>query len=120
MSKELAGRRILVVEDEFYLADDLSRGLRERGAEVIGPVASFADAERIIVAGDFDCAVLDMNLRGEMTFPLADRLDLAGIPFLIATGYNSGALPDRFSQHPRIEKPFEPDQLADAIPPLLS
>jgi DNA-binding response OmpR family regulator len=98
----------------------VTRALRQSGAEVVGPVATIADAERAIGSAHFDCAVLDMNLRGEMSFPLADRLQAAGIPFLIATGYNSGSLPERFSNHPRIEKPFEPEQLAAAIPALLS
>ena len=116
----LAGKRILIVEDEYFLASDLARLLKDRGAEVVGPAANLPEAERLVGEGGLDCAVLDMNLRGEMTFPIADRLKAAGIPFLIATGYNSASLPERFATHPRIEKPFEAEQIATAIPALLS
>lgn len=119
IGNSLRGRRILLVEDEYYLADDVSRMLRDCGAEVIGPAGTLMEAEGLVGEGGFDCAILDINLRGEMSFPLADTLERAGIPFLIATGYNSGSLPDRFSGHPRIEKPFEPEALAAAIPLLL-
>jgi DNA-binding response OmpR family regulator len=113
-------RRILIVEDEFYLADDLSRSLRGEGAEVIGPVGTLAEAEALVDGQAFDCAILDMNLRGQMAFPIADRLRDAGVPFLIATGYNSASLPERFDGLPRIEKPFDPDAVVAALPPLLA
>jgi DNA-binding response OmpR family regulator len=116
----LSGRRILVVEDEFYIADEISRILRQSGADVVGPFATLGEAEQAIGTGQFDCAILDMNLRGEMSFSLADRLEAAGIPYLIATGYNSGSLPERFSGQPRIEKPFEPGELAAVLPGLLA
>ncbi len=118
--KPLSGRRILIVEDEFYLADDLAGALRRDGAEVIGPVATVADAERIVSEGALDCAILDINLRGEMSFPVADCLEGAGIPYLIATGYNSASLPERFQTVSRVEKPFDLKQVTTAIPPLLS
>lgn len=115
----LRGRRVLVVEDEYYLADDLSRALAEAGAQVLGPVGALADAEAALEAGAFDCAILDMNLRGEMAFPIADRLESAGIPFVIATGYNSASLPDRFHSCPRVEKPFDSSAVIGAIGDLL-
>lgn len=116
----LGGARILILEDEYYLADDLTRSLRREGAQVIGPVATLADAEKLVEEQAFDCAILDMNLRGEMAFPIADRLRDAGVPFLIATGYNSASLPERFSGLPRVEKPFDPDKVVAAMPSLLS
>jgi hypothetical protein len=57
-----------------------------------------------------------MNLRGEMSFPVADFLTQAQVPFLIATGYNSASLPERFSGVPRVEKPFDVGQVMAAIP----
>jgi DNA-binding response OmpR family regulator len=112
----LGGKRILVVEDEYYIADDIVRALRSRGADVVGPFATLAQAERIMDKGALDFAVLDINLRGEMSYPVADRLAALGVPFLFATGYSIEAIPDRFSTIPTLQKPVDPDMLARLIP----
>lgn len=106
--QKLQGSRILIVEDEYLLADDLSETLVEAGAEVLGPIASIEDATAFI-AGEaaIDAAVLDVNLRGDMVFPVADALRARGIPFAFATGYDEWALPERFADAPRVEKPFK-------------
>jgi DNA-binding response OmpR family regulator len=93
--------------------------LTDRGAEVVGPVGTLEEAANCMARERFDCAILDMNLRGDMAFPIADRLKEAGIPFLIATGYNSASLPERFSNVPRLEKPFNPSEVVAAIPAIL-
>jgi DNA-binding response OmpR family regulator len=116
---ELKNRRILIVEDEYYLADDLARALASCGAVVVGPVGSLAEAQAL-ADENIDCAILDMNLRGDMAYPIADRLDEAGIPYLIATGYNSASLPDRFKGLPRVEKPFDVGEVIAALPDLLA
>jgi CheY-like chemotaxis protein len=113
---DLSALRILIVEDEYYVADDLARALEGLGATVLGPVATLEEAERLVAEGRFDCAVLDMNLRGEMAFPIADRLEAQGIPFVVASGYNSASLPDRFSAVPRVEKPYDPAQVVAILP----
>jgi DNA-binding response OmpR family regulator len=107
--------RILIIEDEYYLAADLAEALVARGAEVIGPIGTLGEAMDAIAADPPDQAVLDMNLRGELSFPIADRLDAAGIPYVIATGYSAGSLPERFRGKPRVEKPFRPEQLAQLL-----
>ena len=119
MAGAFSALRILIVEDEYYLADDLADALRQQGAEVVGPVGTLAEAREMVEHERIDCAILDMNLRGDMAFPVADRLQQAGIPFLIATGYNSASLPDRFSYVPRVEKPFNPSEVTAAIPVVL-
>ena len=116
----LSAVRILIVEDEFYLADDLARALRAQGADVVGPVGSLAEATEMVERERIDCAILDMNLRGDMAYPIADRLKQAQTPVLIATGYNGASLPDRFSPLPRLEKPFHPHEIAVAIPQVLA
>lgn len=107
--------RILIVEDEYYLAADLAEALRERGADVVGPVGTFEEAMRAVAEGDIDQAVLDMNLRGEMSFAVAERLDEAGIPYVIATGYSAESLPESLRDKPRIEKPFRPERVAEML-----
>ena len=116
----LSDLRILIVEDEYYLAADLAQALAAEGADVVGPVGTLAEASDLVERERFDCAILDMNLRGDMAYPLADRLEEAGIPFLIATGYNSASLPERFGGAPRIEKPFNPNEVTAAIPGLIA
>jgi DNA-binding response OmpR family regulator len=110
--QDLHGMRILVVEDEAYLAADLAESLRVRGATVIGPAATLAQAYRAIETHWIDRAVLDLNLDGEMSYPIADRLEAAGIPYVIATGYAADALPERFRGKPRLEKPYRAEALA--------
>jgi DNA-binding NtrC family response regulator len=107
----LSGKTILLVEDEYYIADDVRRTLNAAGAEVLGPFATLNRAGEAIDAGGFDCAVIDLNLHGESALPIADRLLEEGRSFAIATGYGSGAVPERFNEVPRIEKPFDPPAL---------
>jgi len=114
-AQPLSAIRVLVVEDEYYIADDLRRTLKSAGASIIGPVGSIAQAEAAIEKGGFDCAVLDLNLHGDSAAPLADRLKARGIPFAIATGYASGAVPERHDDVPRLEKPFEPSQVIEIV-----
>lgn len=111
----LRGARILIVEDEYYLAHDLARALAERGAEIVGPVGTVAEAEQLISTNGLDCAILDINLRGDMAFPIADRLEATGIPFVVASGYNAESLPERFADVPRVEKPFDSEQVIAAL-----
>lgn len=113
--EDLHAMRVLIVEDEYYLASDLAEALRERGAEVIGPVGTFEDAIRTLESTWIDRAILDVNLRGEMSFPIADRLEAAGIPYVITTGYSAESLPERFRAKPRLEKPFRPEAVARMI-----
>ena len=115
----LRGVRVLVVEDEYYLADDLANALKGAGAEVLGPAGTLEEAHRYVRGERFDCAILDMNLRGDAAFPIAERLEEAGIPFLIATGYNSVALPEHLRNVPRVEKPFDVAQVVEALPGLM-
>jgi DNA-binding response OmpR family regulator len=104
---QLSGKRILLVEDEYYIADDVRRTLIAAGAEVLGPFATLPKAHEALDEGGFDCAVIDLNLHGENATPIADRLLDEGKSFAIATGYGSGAVPDRFRAVPRLEKPFD-------------
>jgi CheY-like chemotaxis protein len=112
----LAGRRVLIAEDEYYLADDVRRLLVEHGAEILGPLPTVRESVRAVaeVAG-IDCAVLDINLRGEDVFAVAQMLRQRGIPFVLATGYGEAHIPDEYRSAPRLEKPFEPAALLNAV-----
>jgi CheY-like chemotaxis protein len=104
----LEGRRVLVIEDEYYLADDIARLLRKIGAEVIGPVGEVDDALQLVRDGDaVDIALLDINLRGEMIFPVADELRRRQIPFIFTSGYERSPLPPDYDDVPLLEKPLD-------------
>lgn len=119
--QKLEGFRILIVEDEYFLADDLDEALTGAGAEVLGPIPSVEAATAFITGGAaIDAAILDINLHGEMVFPAADALRERGIPFAFATGYDQSALPDRFAQVPRLEKPFKGARVAAVLAPLMA
>ena len=103
---DLSGRRVLVVEDEYLIAADLARRLVQRGAEVIGPAARLAEAEAAAESGRFDLAILDMNLGGQSTAPLARRLRADGTSLLFCSGYSAESLSfDGLDDVPRIGKP---------------
>jgi DNA-binding response OmpR family regulator len=106
MTTPLNGRRILVVEDEYYIAADMRDLLLRAGAEVVGPVANVPAAMWMVDTKKLDAAVLDVNLDGVMSFPVADRLIQTGVPFTFVTGYDASALPDTYRDVPRIPKPF--------------
>jgi CheY-like chemotaxis protein len=113
--------RVLVVEDEFYIADDMANALRKLGAEVIGPVSTQERALDLVSSGDaVDAAVLDVSLRGRGVFPVADVLAERGVPFVFATGYDQSAIPEGYEAVPRWEKPFDPHDLAKALPQLIA
>lgn len=106
MADLLRGLAVLIVEDEFYLADDLAAALSGVGAKVLGPFGRVEDASRLIEGGEaVDLAILDIDLVGDRVFPVADLLRARGAPFLFATGYDPEIIPDRFIGVPRLEKP---------------
>jgi CheY-like chemotaxis protein len=120
MALPLAKFHLLVVEDEYYIADDIAQALRRLGAEVIGPAADRDEAVSFLEAATrIDGAVLDINLHGQPIYPVADLLRARGVPIVFATGYGAAAIPERFEEVPRWEKPFDTDRLARTLPGLL-
>jgi hypothetical protein len=107
-TSQLRDLRILVVEDEYWLADELCTELTEAGAIVIGPAASVADALALIESAD----QLD---GGVMGFPVADLLAQRGVRFVFATGYDDDAIPSRFSGTTRYQKPVAIRQIERAL-----
>ncbi|CAA2143996.1 MULTISPECIES: response regulator [Methylobacterium] len=104
----LQARRILVAEDEYFLADELSSALQDVGAEMLGPVASVEGGLRMLERGAApDGACLDVNLGGENVYPLADALIARAVPFVFTTGYDQADVPDAYAHIRRLEKPVE-------------
>ena len=113
----LSNSRVLVVEDEFYIADEMASALRKLGAEVVGPVPTKDKALALLASEDtIDAAVLDINLKGQAVYPVADALTERGVPFVFATGYDRAAVPPEYHRVPLWEKPFNPQALAQALP----
>jgi len=112
--------RILVVEDDFFIADDLAAILEQHGAAVMGPISNVGDALNLLADSRPDCALLDVNLAGEMAFGLAAALRERGVPFLLITGYDRQALPEAFADVAILNKPFTGLILIEAIERLLA
>jgi CheY-like chemotaxis protein len=109
-------RRILVVEDEYIIACELSLELEDVEATVVGPVGNLADAMALINSGEsVDGAILDVNLGGQLTYPLADLLAERGVPFVFTTGYDAAMIPARFASVVRCQKPVEGRRVTQAI-----
>ena len=115
-TKTLAGRRILIVEDDFFIADDFAATFEGAGAQVVGPAATLSEAFDLIERTErLDGALLDINLQGELAYTLADALRARGVPIVFATGYDRGAIPERYADIPLCEKPVDPQQVARAM-----
>ena len=112
----LTGRRILVVEDDFYIAEDMACQLEAGGAKVIGPVANVAAAFGLIEQAEpIDGAVVDVNLQGVMSWPIADALFRRGVPFVFATGYDRAFIPERYAGVSCCEKPCNFHMIGKAL-----
>jgi DNA-binding response OmpR family regulator len=111
----LDGCRVLIVEDEYFLAGDLEKALKSQGATIIGPFADFDAAYRRAARDHFDVAIIDVNLRDKEAYPIADELMRQSIPFLFYTGYGDDVIPERFKDVKLWVKPFEPPDLIETI-----
>lgn len=116
----LSGRRILVIEDEYFLAVELDRDLTAAGATVLGPVPSVQAALELLAADEApDAAMLDVNLGGQMAHPVADVLLTRGVPFLFMTGYDQTTLPEQYAAVRYLQKPIESSVIVRELSRLL-
>lgn len=112
----LRGLRVLIIEDEALIAMVYEDLLAEQGCESLGPAASVAQALALIAADPPDAALLDVNLDGEISGPVAERLHQEGIPFLVVTGYEDlGLGVPAMEAAPRLCKPIVPETLIEAM-----
>ena len=112
---DLAGLRVLVIEDEAMVAMLLEDMLAEIGCEVVGVASRFDDAVEKARLLTFDIAILDVNLNGRDTIAIAESLAERGIAFLVATGYGATGLPDALFRAPLLHKPYRQRDLARAL-----
>jgi two-component sensor histidine kinase/DNA-binding response OmpR family regulator len=105
------GRRVLLVEDEALVAMMIQECLTECGHSVVGPIARASDALQAAREGDYDAAILDINLGDGMAYPVADIVSARGVPFVFVTGYEADTIDERFSNVPILQKPIERQML---------
>jgi two-component SAPR family response regulator len=120
-----APRRVLVVEDEFHMAQYVDGILRRMGMQVVGPVGTLRQAMILAEMEPVDAALLDVQLQPDVclphhdrVFPVADMLRRRRIPFSFVTAYEDRTI-DRFPTDPVLRKPFREDQLQNVVRRLL-
>ena len=107
--------KVLVVEDESIVALDIENMLEEIGCKVVASVPRLVKALYLASSLDIDLAVLDINLAGEVVYPLAFRLADRGIPFVFSTGYSTATLPPELRDRPLVKKPVTLGSLKKAV-----
>lgn len=108
--------RILVVEDEYFIAQEIAEALESAGLTVLGPCPKVSAALELLAAVEAcDAAVLDASLRGVSSLPVCEALALRGIPFVVVTGFSVGQLPERMAAAPVLTKPLDPEKLVSVL-----
>lgn len=111
----LSGKRFLVVEDEYLIAEDVAAELRRAGAKVVGPAGSMPHGIRLMAQGLPDVAVLDINPRETLAYPLLDQLIEAGVQVVITSGYDEEMIPERYRHLSRCDKPASAASVVRAL-----
>lgn len=118
----LKGWKVLIVEDQFLLAEEMSGIIRGLGGQVVGPFATTEASLQLLRTTRVDLAILDINLDGEQVYVVAEELRNHNIPFFFATGYEPWVVSLQFQDAPHLEKPVNSFSLIQAIgkldPPL--
>ena len=110
-----AGTRVLVVEDEYLLAQTVAEHLQKAGCLVVGPVATIEEGVNLAHNGLVHCAVVDANLDGSFSTPILDALAARGVPAAVLGGYDHAAMPSAFRKWPFLQKPVDPASLQDIV-----
>jgi len=112
---EGAKLRVLIIEDESIVAMMIEDLIVDMGHEVVGTAGRLEQAQQLAEELALDFAIVDVNLNGQHTYPVAETLKTRGVPFVFATGYGAQGLKDEWKQSPVLQKPFQPEDLARAI-----
>jgi CheY-like chemotaxis protein len=113
--KTAAGKRIFVVEDEIMIRMLLEGMLTDLGHSVAAEAGDLRQAVDLARQGQFDLAVLDVNLNGDSVTPVVEILAERGVPFIFASGYGQRGLPEAYRTAPILQKPFQSEALEEAI-----
>ena len=108
-------KRILVVEDSALVIMCIEFMIEDLGWQLIGPGRRLSEALALARMSNFDAAILDVNLDGEMSWEVADLLLGKSIPFIFTTGYDASILPARFANIPIVRKPFTDEELREML-----
>ncbi len=109
------GLRVLVVEDEAPIALQLEDMLVDSDCEVVGPASRVAQALKLIDDETVDAAVLDLNIAGDLVYPVADALEKRGLPYIFVTGYGASGLTEPYRSRRVLQKPFSRRELLQAM-----
>lgn len=115
MTDGAARLRVLVVEDEPLIGMDIEDALEGLGHEVVGPITELTEALDLATIEALGCAILDINIRGGHSYPVADMLLKRGLPVLLLSSYGEQTLPERLHEEARLPKPFTGAQLDKEI-----
>ena len=113
--KAAVRRSIFLVEDEVMIRMMVADMLEEIGYVIAAEAGDIDDAVRLVQVTDFDIAILDVNVNGRVITPVAEAVQLRGLPFIFATGYGAQGLPEKFRDRPALQKPFQIETLARTI-----
>lgn len=119
MHSALEGCRVLIVEDELAIAMLVESALEDEHCLIVGPFGSLREALAAARSETLDLAVLDVNLAGEMVYPVAEVLAERGVPFLVLSGYGATALPADRKHWPICGKPFRMNELVATLAGLM-
>ena len=107
--------RVLVVEDEAAISILMEDMLADLGIEIVGPASRLDPALQLARGADLDAAIVDINIAGVQSYPVADVLRSRGVPVIFATGYGSSVLPDRFKSCQILQKPFDQHRFSETL-----
>ena len=111
----LTGLQVLVVEDEALVALQLEDMLTESGCKIVGPASRVHQALELLEGQQVDAAILDLNIAGELVYPVADALAKQGLPYIFATAYEASSLEAPYQSRLVLQKPFSRRQLLQAM-----
>ena len=111
----IAGTRVLLVEDEAIIAMTAEDMLEELGCETVATAMTLAEALDAAERESFDVALLDINLNGSESLPVAAKLREAGLPFIFTTGYGAAGHGSAYEEAPLVTKPYQLADLEEAI-----